>query len=182
MALFYCSQTVGKRCTVDETLLKKSYLNRLEELFVGGLLLLLALGTSFQVFTRYCFGLTFDWLLEMSRYMTILAAFAGASLAVRTGGHFSMEALVHYVPPKAAGIMRIAASLVSAFVMGVIAYYGYEQVDKLARYGMTTPAMGVPMWIPYTPIVIFSGLICLRFVLQGYGQLKAMRKPVPAEA
>lgn len=47
---------------------------------------------------------------------------------------------------------------------------------------MTTPAMGVPMWIPYTPIVIFSGLICLRFVLQGYGQLKAMRKPVPAEA
>jgi C4-dicarboxylate transporter DctQ subunit len=143
-------------------------LGNIEELAVGGLLLLLAVGTTIQVCTRYFLGLTFDWFEEGSRYLVVFATFAGAGMAVKYGAHFSMEAVTQYSPPRAAAAMRTLACLVSAAVMLLIAWFGWEQTSLLARYGMTTASLGVPMWVAYLPIPVFSVSIALRFAAQGW--------------
>ena len=143
-------------------------LGNIEELAVGGLLLLLAVGTTIQVCTRYFLGLTFDWFEEGSRYLVVFATFAGAGMAVKYGAHFSMEAVTQYAPPRTAAAMRTLAGLVSAAVMVLIAWFGWEQTSLLARYGMTTASLGLPMWVAYAPIPVFSVSIALRFTAQAW--------------
>ena len=147
-------------------------LGHIEELTVGGLLLALAVGTTIQVCTRYFLGLTFDWFDEASRYLVIFATFAGAGMAVKYGAHFSMEAATQYAPPRLAAVMRLLANLLSAAVMLVIAWYGLEQTRLLARYGMSTASLGMPMWIAYTPIPVFGATIALRFLHRAWGQAR----------
>ena len=91
-------------------------LGQIEELTVGGLLLLLAVGTTVQVFTRYFLGLTFDWFDEGSRYLVVFATFAGAGMAVKYGAHFSMEAVTQYSPPRVSACMRTLAKIGRAHV------------------------------------------------------------------
>ncbi|HKK32601.1 MAG TPA: TRAP transporter small permease [Desulfomicrobiaceae bacterium] len=145
---------------------KSKILANIEELFVGGVLLALAVGTTIQVLTRYLFGITFDWFIESSRYLTVFATFAGASVAVKHGGHFAMEAVTHMVSPQTERLMKCAAHLVSGAVMSMVSWQAWLQVSKIARYGMTTPAMGIPMWIPYSPIFLFGMIIAIRFLLK----------------
>jgi len=148
------------------------YFGLLEELTVGGLLLVLAIGTTIQVFTRYFLGVTFDWFDEGSRYLLIFMTFVGAGMAVKHGAHYSMEAVVQYVPPRVAASMRMLSHLCSAVIMTVIAWYGWSQTALMARYGMKTAALGVPMWVPYLPIGLFSIFIALRFLYHAWLQLR----------
>lgn len=156
-------------------------LGHIEELAVGGLLLLLAAGTTIQVLTRYFLGLTFDWFDEGSRYMLIFITFAGTGMAVKYGAHFSMEAVTQYIPPRPAAALRLLANLLSAAVMLVIAWYGWEQTALLARYGMTTASLGMPMWVAYLPIPVFGVGIALRFLHQAWRQGLVMVGLIPRE-
>ena len=155
----------------------KAFFNSFEELSVGGLLLLLAAATTFQVITRYFFGLTFDWLAEGSRYITILAAFAGAGLAVKSGAHFTMEAVIHFLPERPTLIIKAIAHFFSAFIMILVGYQAYVLVMKLARFGMSTASLGIPMWVAYLPILFFSMVIGWRFFREGIKSLRAYFSP-----
>ena len=156
-------------------------LGQIEELTVGGLLLLLAVGTTVQVFTRYFLGLTFDWFDEGSRYLVVFATFAGAGMAVKYGAHFSMEAVTQYIPPRPAAALRLLANFLSAAVMLVIAWYGWEQTALLARYGMTTASLGMPMWVAYLPIPVFGATIAVRFLHRAWEQARFVFRPSAEE-
>lgn len=151
----------------------KDFFNSLEELSVGGLLLLLALATTLQVITRYFFGITFDWMAEGSRYLTILAAFAGAGFAVKTGAHFTMDAVIHFLPERPTLLVKSIAHFFSAFIMILVGYQAYKLVVKLAKFGMSTASLGIPMWVAYLPILIFSVVIGWRFLGEGIKSLRA---------
>ena len=156
-------------------------LGQIEELTVGGLLLLLAVGTTVQVFTRYFLGLTFDWFDEGSRYLVVFATFAGAGMAVKYGAHFSMEAVTQYSPPRVSACMRTLANVISAAVMLIIAWYGWEQTALLARYGMTTASLGMPMWVAYLPIPVFGATIAVRFLHRAWEQARSVFRPSAEE-
>ena len=156
-------------------------LGQIEELTVGGLLLLLAVGTTVQVFTRYFLDLTFDWFDEGSRYLVVFATFAGAGMAVKYGAHFSMEAVTQYSPPRVSACMRTLANVISAAVMLVIAWYGWEQTALLARYGMTTASLGMPMWVAYLPIPVFGATIAVRFLHRAWEQARFVFRPSAEE-
>ena len=52
--------------------------------------------------------------------------------------------------------------------MVLIAWFGWEQTSLLARYGMTTASLGLPMCVAYAPIPVFSVSIALRFVAHAW--------------
>ena len=139
-----------------------------EELFVGYALLTIAVVAAIQVGLRYFFGIAYDWVDEGSRYMTILVTFIGAGVCVRTGAHFSMDALVQYSPNRMKHFLKIAANLISGFLLLIICYYAWIQISKLHRFGATTPTFRMPMFIPYLPIGIFTGVIAIRFFIQAW--------------
>ncbi len=154
-------------------------LARAEEMFIGYALLGIAVVTTIQVFLRYLFGIAYDWVDEGARYMTILITFVGAGVCVRYGAHFSMDALIQYVPNRMRHLLKLIAHLISALTLGVAFYYAWVQIGKLHQFGATTPSLQIPMYIPYLPIGIFTAVIALRFLGQALRHARMLVRNEP---
>ncbi len=142
------------------------YWNRLEEVVLGWTLLGLALLAFVQVVLRYAFATGLDWGEEFGRYVSVLLTFLGASVGVKHGTHFSVEALVKALPYRASHGVRALASLLTALLFAVVVWYGSIHTAKLQRFGVSSASLRVPMWIPYLPIPLFSATLSVRFFLQ----------------
>ncbi|MBU2509869.1 TRAP transporter small permease [bacterium] len=153
----------------------------IEELFVGYALLLVAIIASIQVFMRYVLNLSFDWVEEASRHLVVMITFIGAGICVRYGSHFAMDALVQYAPNRVKHVLNVVSNLVSCIVMFVVFYFSWVQIEKLHRFESITPAIEMPMYVPYLPIGIFSIVISFRFFLLFIDHIIAFVKNSPFE-
>jgi C4-dicarboxylate transporter DctQ subunit len=143
-------------------------LNHIEELVLGFTLLGLAVFVFIQVVLRYGFHFAFSWAEELGRYLTIFMTFLGASLGVKYGTHFSMEALVHYLPERFRHLVKAAANLICGLFFVLVIFFAWSQIKDLHKYGASTATLRVPMYIPYIPIPLFSITIALRFFHLAY--------------
>jgi len=141
-------------------------INIFEELLIGYLLVLIAIVATIQVFMRYTFGIAYDWVDEISRYMCILITLVGAGVCARNGSHFCMDALLQYVPRPFKHLLKVLANLISTLTMIVVCYYAWIQIEKLYRFGATTPSLEIPMYVPYLPLGIFTAVIAVRFFIK----------------
>ena len=137
---------------------------RLEEWVLAYTLLMIVLMSFVQVVMRYGFHYNFTWFEEFGRYICIFLTFLGASIAVKTGAHFSMDAVVQAVPGRVAHFMKAIVNLCCGFFFVVVVYYGTLHCMKLHQYWVKTAAMRIPMYIPYLAIPVFSATMGLRFL------------------
>ncbi len=143
---------------------------RCEGLFLGWLLLGMALFAFLQVVLRYLFHTGFSWGEELNRYLCILLTFTGAVLGVERGSHFSMDVLRRVLPPGLSLWVERLVLLLSAMIYAVTAWYGFIQVARLHRFASHSPALQLPM----------SGLyliIPLGCTLMAWRSLKAIISP-----
>jgi C4-dicarboxylate transporter DctQ subunit len=138
-------------------------LTNLEEWCIGLLLLSLAVFVFIQVVLRYGFHFAFTWAEELGRYLTVLLTFLGASLGIRYGTHFSMEALVQYLPDRYCHLLKAVVNLTCGLFFLLIVYFAALQIEKLHRYGASTATLHMPMYVPYIPIPVCSVTIAARF-------------------
>jgi C4-dicarboxylate transporter DctQ subunit len=128
-----------------------------------------------QVCSRYLLGISFDWFEEGGRYLGVFVTFLGASIGVRRGFHFSMDILVNALPEKLAEAVRIAIAFFSSSCFAMVAWYSFKLVIRNHKFGVTSAAIGAPMWLVYLPIPVFSVLISLRFLSVGVGKMLEKR-------
>jgi len=138
-------------------------MEHLEEWVLAYTLLGVVLLSFVQVVLRYAFHYNFTWFEELGRYICIFLTFLGASIAVKTGAHFSMDAIVQSVPDKTAHLMKTVVNLACALFFIIIVYYGTLHCMKLNQYGVKTAALRIPMFVPYLSIPVFSFFMSLRF-------------------
>jgi C4-dicarboxylate transporter DctQ subunit len=144
-----------------EEILKK--LNRIEEWAVGFALLGLAVLTAVEAGLRYTVSYTFSWFGEFANYTMIFFTYLGASIGVKYGTHFSMEALTEYSHDRASHLLKAVAYALSGMVCLLFVYYGAVHLLKMKSFGVKSPAMQLPMFIPYLPIPVFSLTMGFRF-------------------
>jgi C4-dicarboxylate transporter DctQ subunit len=156
-------------------------LNRFEENLVGLSLLGLALLTCLETFLRYAVNYTFTWFQEFSNYMIIFTTFLGASIGVKYGSHFSMDALVQYIPDKACHLVKGVAYLLSGSVLLLFIYFGTKHLLRLKSFGVKSAAMQIPMFIPYIPIPLFSITMSFRFLALSLKHFRSFMKGEPFE-
>ena len=135
---------------------------RWEGLFLGWLLLAMALLAFIQVVMRYLFHSGFSWGEELGRYLCLLLTFLGAALGVERGSHFSMDALNRILPEGAQVWQERLINLLAAAIYAVVAYFGIDQIIRLHRFASHSPAMQLPMTIPYLVIPLGCGLMAWR--------------------
>lgn len=156
-------------------------LNRLEEGILAFTLLGLALLTFAETALRYVVSYTFPWFGEVANYIMIFATYLGASVGVKYGTHFSMEAVTEYAPDRVSHLLKTVAYLLSAIVAILFTYYGTKHIISLKGFGVTSSAMQLPMYIPYIPIPLFSAVMAFRFLVQSRNHLKSFIKKEPFE-
>lgn len=160
-------------------LIKK--LNILEEGVLAYALLAIAVFTFIETLLRYTISYTFTWFNELANYTIIFCTYLGASVGVKYGTHFSMEALTEYCPDKVSHLLKTAAYFLSGVMAVLFVYYGTKHLFSLKSFGVKSSALQIPMYIPYIPIPLFSISLAFRFFALSYRHFNSFRKGEPFE-
>ncbi len=133
-------------------------------------IVILILGTCFEVFMRYGFGNPTSWAFDMS-YMLYGTIFmmAGAFTLAR-GGHVRGDFLYRRWKPKTQAKVDLILYILF-FFPGITAmvFSGFEYgfgAFKLNEVSVNSP-VGVPVW-PLKLVILFSGLILF---IQGFAEV-----------
>jgi len=156
-------------------------INKIEEGILTFTLLGLAIITFAETALRYAVSYTFPWFGEFANYSMIFCTYLGASIGVKYGTHFSMEALTEYCPDRISHLLKTAAYLISGITAAVIVYYGTIHLLNLKSFGVTSSAMQLPMYIPYIPIPLFCISMAIRFFMLSFKHGKSFLRREPFE-
>ncbi|WP_010139415.1 TRAP transporter small permease [Oceanicola sp. S124] len=158
------------------------YLERnFERLLLTGALIAMASVLFAQVVMRYFLRSPFSWSEELARYILVWAAIVGVSLAVRESRHIRVDFLPLVFGPRSERLFSIISHLgVLAFSLVMISA-GLPLIERLARIGQTSPALGIPMWTIYLAIPVGFGLTVLRTLQALYFDIMRPRPAQPQE-
>jgi len=101
---------------------------------------------------------------EISKFLVMLTTFTGVSYGVRKARHIRMGAFLDAMPPKMEKTFIIIISLISALVMGIMAWASWEYLANAMSKGHMTPALRMPKWTFYVIIPIGFGLACIQYI------------------
>ena len=127
-----------------------------EETIIIFLLAVISIVELMQVICRNVPGIpALSWAEEMARYAWIVTVFISLPFTIRTSTTLRVTALVEAFPWKLTNIMNIIVDIVTAIVLGIMAWTTITVIGQVQAGGSVSPAMQIPMWILY--VIIFIG-------------------------
>lgn len=127
-----------------------------EEAIIIFLLAVISIVELMQVICRNVPGIpALSWAEEMARYAWIVTVFISLPFTIRTSTTLRVTALVEAFPWKLTNIMNIIVDIVTAVVLGIMAWTTITVIGQVQAGGSVSPAMQIPMWLLY--VVIFIG-------------------------
>lgn len=115
-----------------------------------------------QVIYRYVLKSPLAWSEEIARYLFVWVSFIGSFVAARRKQHIGVELLVGKTRGTMRKVLEAFAHLITAVFFGVILFYLVRMFPKLML--QTTPAVKMPMAIPYLGVSIGSALMMLLYL------------------
>lgn len=118
----------------------------------------------FNVIARYLLGFSLKWAEELSNYTIVYVTFFGAVVCLPMGLHISMDALVDTVSEKMKWYLAKINATIGFFFSVAMSYYGFQLVAFVLDKKQLSPAMMVPMVIPYIAIPLATLLMSAEFL------------------
>ncbi len=137
-------------------------LNKFEDSFVSTAIILTCFILFINVATRY-FGYSMKWAEEFTRYMIVWITFIGGAMCVRNYAHVGIDALVVRLPFRSQTIVKLIVSLIGIAFSLTMTILGYQLVIQVMSWKQLSPAMMIPMWIPYAGVPIGCLLMTIRY-------------------
>ncbi|MGN8644919.1 TRAP transporter small permease [Gracilibacillus sp. HCP3S3_G5_1] len=139
-------------------------INHIEESFAVVSMIIASILIFVQVILRYLFNFSLIWSEEAARFLIIWLVLIGSSIAVREKGHATVDALVAFLPPAGKKFFSIFANLAGIIFCLILIWAGSKMVSSVVELGNVTPALGIPMAIPYLSVPVGGGLMLFRFL------------------
>lgn len=150
-------------------------LDNLEEYFGFLTLIFASLLIFTQVVLRFAFNYSLYWSEEMARYLIIWFIFIGSSIAVREKAHATVDVLFVYLPAFHKKLLSIVASVIAIIFCVLITVSGFQTIKNVVEFSNITPALEIPMYIPYLAIPFGSSLMLYRFIQILLDDVKQLR-------
>jgi len=131
---------------------------------IGSALLLITLMLCLNVIGRYVFGYSLKWAEELSTYTIIWITFLGGVVCIREGLMISMDAFVTQFKDPLKRFFIIGTNLVGVFFSVIIAYLGIQITMSVLQSAQVSPAMMIPMYIPYAALPLGSIFMALEYM------------------
>ncbi|CAM3397173.1 TRAP transporter small permease [Cytobacillus oceanisediminis] len=138
----------------------------LEEVFLVLTLAGMVILIFAQVVGRYVFDSAPSWTEELARYIHIWQVWIGASYAVRLRAHIRVEAFRNLFSDSFKKVLDTLSILVWFILALFLAVLGTQLVFSSLKNGQTTPAMQLPMWIPFLAIPLGGAGMSIRLLQQ----------------
>ncbi len=115
-----------------------------------------------QVFFRYVVFLPVPWTAELALYLMVWMGMLGAVAALRQGRHIGVRVLVERLPSGAYGLVVPFVQAAEIGFLAVLAWQGWEFMTF--NLSQNSPAMEIPMLIPYAAIPVGCLMMALNVV------------------
>lgn len=125
------------------------YIRKLEEWILSYAVLTMTVILVANVIARLIFKNSLTFAEEAGSILTIFVTFVGVSYCARVGRHIIMTAIFDLVPPVGKKVFLFISSTFTALCLLFLAYLSSRYVMGVFATGRVTPALGLPMWIPY---------------------------------
>ncbi|MFZ7101284.1 MAG: TRAP transporter large permease subunit [Peptococcaceae bacterium] len=168
---------------INETPVKQSFFTKLNNKFeeyaiVAGFLIFTIL-INLQVINRYMLSFVeianiTTWTEEVARYAFIYISYIGAALAIKQRANISVDAVTRLLPPKISKALELATILLSYGLFYILIKGGLENCYNQLIRGQVTPALFLPMYIPYFAVPFGIALMTFRTVQVMIQDIKEM--------
>jgi TRAP-type C4-dicarboxylate transport system permease small subunit len=148
-------------------------------ILAGILLLLVTIGVSVGVASRYFFNRPIGWLVELSSYALLYMTFMVAAWVLREEGHVSMDFVINRFSPKTQSLAQAVTSAVSALVCLIVAFFGVIVTwDLLKTNYFTHTMLELPKWVIIAVIFVGSFFLSIEFLRRSLRFLREWRTPI----
>ena len=145
-------------------------IDRIMVVMAGGLCILLMLGISTEVVTRYFFNRPILGMLEASELAMLYIAFLSAPWVLKKEAHVSMDLLNSYLSSRALSILNIFLSFIGALIAFILLWYGTKVTIGAFLEGTNMPG-NMEINIGYSLLIIPLGsfFLFVQFLRRAYG-------------
>jgi TRAP-type transport system small permease protein len=152
---------------------------RLLQALITGLMFVLIIPVSMQIFSRYTGGLIprYIWTEEIARFCFIWIVMIGAMIAVRDGTHFDLDLLPRAVSPKVEGAFRLFAHFAMLLASAIFLIYGWS----FARFGALqySEIAGLPMLTIYVAWPLAGATMVLFLIEKFVEDVRILKGEIP---
>lgn len=130
-----------------------------------------------EVLSRNLFGVSIPFSWDFAAYMMGGCFLLSSGNALKGGSHVRVTALFELLPPRAARLLAIAASVVGFAIVCVLIYaIGNMAWLSWVRGSTSASVVKTPLWIPQTAMSVGAVVFGLQMVAQF---LRALRGELP---
>ncbi|MDJ0826522.1 MAG: TRAP transporter small permease [Rhodobacter sp.] len=138
--------------------------------------------TCQMIFIRFVLNGSTVWQTEAVIYLVIAATLVGLPYVQRLRGHVNVDLIPLSLPRRARFVLCIVTLSISALIISVMLYYGYEYWHFAWERGWRSDTVwGVRLWIPYLSIPVGFGLLLLQIIADLVAVLTGVDKPFGLE-
>jgi TRAP-type C4-dicarboxylate transport system permease small subunit len=138
-----------------------SLIDRISHLFglVGaGIVGILAILLSYDVFMRFVMNNPTDWVLDITQLFQAALAFLATSYVLKIGGHVNMNVLPTFVNNQWKKRLAIVSSILTAIGSGWMAYLCWRLFTKSLMIREASYSLNIPLY-PWKFLVPFGFLL-----------------------
>ena len=117
-----------------------------------------------NVISRYGFSHTPIWSEELSRFLVVWSIFIGVAIGVRKNQHIGVDAIIRFLPHKLKLASEVLLNLIGVVVIGILVFNSIEFIQHTMEYEQLSPAMRIPMYIPYIAMPVGLSLSIIHFI------------------
>lgn len=125
---------------------------------------------SYDAIARYLFNAPLSWGFEfIAYYMLVVIPYFSLSATYSAGDHLRFDLIHQKLPSKFRNMTDFISTLATAVVFTVIGYAAWAHVIEAYESNAFIPGIIMwPVWLSYLPIVIGTGLLVLRLIIECY--------------
>ena len=130
-------------------------------------------------FARYSQHFTMFWGEEVARYVMVYLGYIGIALAMKRRAHIGVAVLTDMVKSKPGKrlVIIIQAAIILTFC-GIISAFLLTIITKQMVIGQTSPALMIPIWVPYAGVPLGMILLAVRTIQAYWGDWRKLDKEV----
>jgi len=129
-------------------------------------LLIITLIMAANVMGRYLIGVSIVWGEELTNYVIIAITFLGYHLCISRGMDMKIEVFDRILHRNILRWLNMFAISVALFFVLLVAFIGFNHTQIVFALGRTSPALHLPMFVPYSALWIGALLMSIKYVIR----------------
>jgi TRAP-type C4-dicarboxylate transport system permease small subunit len=151
---------------------------RIEHWIVAAFLFTMAAIAFVNILSRYLFHFSFASTEEITINLFVWVTVIGSGLAFERGGQLGMITLYNLIPQRFKRFVIVFSAALSAALFLLVDIYMVQAIyEELTLFNATSAALGIPVWIYYIGVPIFSVFVFTGIYRDAAAKLGGLKRP-----